>query len=190
MSKSFSLSIVGFITFLRNSLLFCSRKVVSFEWRIFLMVYILNTLAPSVNKKSSHFLLCSADLIVHSSSKNDLAGDNPLKQLYFCMNCPHPQSEGSVVNALIAKYSVRDYDITSQVVYCIPNGAESSKLVNKSQFIDRIVLVDRGKQTTMQEKISRIASVDNDGGATAILIADDGQCLPDFSFCGKRASSL
>ena len=49
------------------------------------------------------------------------------------------------------------------MVYCIPNGAESSKIVNRSEFADRIVLVDRGRQTTIQEKISRITKGIGDG---------------------------
>ncbi len=111
------------------------------------------------------------------------------------------------------------------MVYCIPNGAESSKIVNRSQFTDRIVLVDRGRETTIKDKISRITkgmmeSGEGDtrlqtfcihvvilsyslcmiyvytvctyvrmlggGGASAIIIADDGQCRSDFSFCGNR----
>ena len=50
------------------------------------------------------------------------------------------------------------------MVYCIPNGAESSKIVNRSEFADRIVLVDRGRQTTIQEKISRIIKGMPDSG--------------------------
>lgn len=67
---------------------------------------------------------------------------------------------------LLAKQNVTETDnnlTIQQVVYCIPNGAESSKIVNRSEFADRIVLVDRGRQTTIQEKISRITKGIGDG---------------------------
>ena len=79
---------------------------------------------PSIISPDHHFKLlsvfCAADLIIHtSSSSSSLSGEEPLKQLFICMNCPHPQQEGSLVYALIAKYSTRDYDITGQVEYLV-----------------------------------------------------------------------
>ena len=132
-------------------------------------------------------LRCTA-LVVHSS--NQLRDGDvdifPVKQLFFCVGCPQPQLEGSVVNALIVKHSIRNYDFIGELVYCIPNGAESVKLINKYQFADRIVLVDRGLQTTIQDKVNRIAGSENIAGALAIILADDGQCNAEFSYCGHR----
>mmetsp|Transcript_19951 Transcript_19951/g.28576 ORF Transcript_19951/g.28576 Transcript_19951/m.28576 type:complete len:246 (+) Transcript_19951:120-857(+) len=157
-----------------------------FSWLVLKLIVLL-----CLKKYDTPLLLRCAALVVHSSNHlQDGDIDNfPVKQLFFCVGCPHPQHEGSIVNALIAKHSIRNYDFIGELVYCIPNGAESAKIINKYQFADRVVLVDRGQQTTIQDKINRIAGNENIAGALAIILADDGQCNTEFSYCGHRAGN-
>ena len=96
---------------------------------------------PSIKNSDLQFKLlsvfCAADLIIHtSSSSSSSSGEEPLKQLFICMNCPHPQQEGSLVHALIAKHSIRDFDITGQVVdmFYAPNKISTSVSIRRSQF--------------------------------------------------------
>jgi len=81
---------------------------------------IMSICYPSIynSAQSKQSVFCAADLIIHtSSSPTSSTGEEALKQLFVCTNCPHPQQEGSLVYALIAKHSIRDYEITGQVAY-------------------------------------------------------------------------
>jgi hypothetical protein len=123
--------------------------------------------------------LTSKDKGIKNDDKNEV-----IKHILFCNNCPSIESEGSLIFSLIAKYSKREYSIKAELVYCVPNYADQPRILNTHQFKNRVVLIDRGKNA-IQEKISKIANT----GALAVIIADDGQCNFDFSFCGKRVTS-
>lgn len=75
--------------------------------------------------------------------------------------------------------------ITAELIYSVPNLADTEKLFNHYQMPGRIVIVDRGKNP-LHEKVFRIQAA----GAVGILIADDGQCDEHFHFCGPRAGSV
>lgn len=179
----------------RQSFLFISNRIQQFQ---LLFIYFLTVSISQhfrINKSvATYFLLCKANVIVHISNRKrniDENAPNPVREVYFCANCPQPRLEGSIIHGLIAKFISRDFDVVSgDLVYCVPNSADSKKPVNRYQFMDRVVLVDRGKTVTLQEKVRKITANENVDGAIAILIADDGQCLADFSFCGTRVSYI
>lgn len=123
-------------------------------------------------------------LVVNLTSRGSDA-DGALKWVTFCIKCPDPHTDGSVVPALNAKYGVDVYSVTGELVYCVPNYAESKFIVNDHQFPNRVVLVDRGK-ISLLNKVLKI----QDTEALGIIIADDGSCREDFSFCGPRAGSV
>jgi len=131
------------------------------------------------------------NLIVHLNSRNRksmLATEDALKLITFCIDCPSPEEEGSVATGLLPMHFMmrqEEYEITSQLVYCVPNHADSKELVNVSQVQGRIVLVDRGKNP-LHEKVLRA----QEAGAVGVIIADDGQCDEKFRFCGVRAGSV
>lgn len=130
------------------------------------------------------FLRSNAQLVVNLTSRGADV-DGALKWVTFCLGCPNPRSEGSVVPALNARYGVDEYSVTGELVYCVPNFAESAFIVNDHQFTNRIVLVDRGK-ISLLHKVMKI----QDTEALGIIIADDGSCRDDFSYCGPRAGSV
>lgn len=122
-------------------------------------------------------------LVVNLTSRgNDASG--ALKWVTFCMGCWDPWIEGSIVPALNPKFGVDQYNVTGELVYCVPNFAEGPYVVNDHQFARRIVLVDRGK-ISLLHKVMKI----QDTQALGIIIADDGACRDDFSYCGPRAGS-
>lgn len=130
--------------------------------------------------------LASIDVVtVHLSSRNIVYGTQALKYIAFCINCPSPDSEGSIAKALVARHCPQDFSVTGELLYVVPNHAESNRPLNRHQFADRIVLVDRGK-VSIVEKVQKIIRKSDVKG---IIIADDGTCTPDFGFCGARAGS-
>lgn len=128
-------------------------------------------------------VVCEAVLVLHMSNKRLGEIDDPVKLISFCKNCNAPELEGSFVHGLIVKHGIREYSVTGEVVYCIPNFAEDT-VMNKHQFANRIVFVNRGR-VSIQEKINKIKAT----RAAAIIITDDGQCNEDLSYCGRRAGS-
>jgi len=110
---------------------------------------------------------------------------SPIRLIFFCDRCPNPAEGGSIAHALLPRFGSRDYDVTGQVLYCVPNFAErEDRIVNQAEFLGRIVLVDRGV-VSLQEKAFRIQNA----RAMALIIADDGKCDEGFHFCGPRAGS-
>ena len=79
---------------------------------------------------------------------------SPLKLLNFCDNCDHPDREGSVAYALESKFGVKDYLVTAELAYCVPNFAEAA-ILNAFQLVNRIVIVHRGK-TSVLDKAMKI----------------------------------
>lgn len=145
-----------------------------------IMILILIFISSSKN-------LSASNLLIHLYSKEQ-EHSNPLKVVTFCMDCPNPGKEGSIVSALSSRYvEKREYSITSELVYCVPNSAESSKILNKYQFKNRIVLVKRGI-VSIQEKINSI--IKGESKASAIIIIDDGQCDEQFNYCGLRMGGV
>jgi hypothetical protein len=103
----------------------------------------------------------------------------------FCRGCPSPEDEGSAIFGIMPRYGFHDYHVTAEMVYCVPNHAEDEDLMNGHQFNDRVVFVDRGI-VSLLDKVLKIQS----SGASGIIIADDGQCTENFSYCGPRAGSV
>jgi hypothetical protein len=59
---------------------------------------------------------------------------------------------------LNAKYGVSDYDITGELVYCVPNLADVA-ILNGYQFANRIVMVNRGGNAL----IEKVLKAQNEG---------------------------
>jgi len=112
-----------------------------------------------------------------------------VKLISFCVDCPNPGDEGSVIYGLLSRHAAMNpsasWRVLGSLVYCIPNLANSDKILNSNQLFDRIALVDRG-EVPLHEKVRRMQNV----GALAVIIADDGQCDENFHSCGPRAGSV
>lgn len=128
-------------------------------------------------------VFCCGNLIANLNS-HSIDPDSPLKLISYCIDCPSPDREGTIIYGLLPRHGVKEYFISAQVVYCIPNLADSD-ILNDEQFTNRIVIVDRGG-ITLFEKIFKI----QEAGALGIIIADDGQCNEQFSYCGPRVGSV
>lgn len=128
-------------------------------------------------------VFCCANLVANLNSRSH-DPDSPLRLISFCIDCPSPEEEGTIVNGLLPRFGLKDYFVSGQLVYCIPNLADSA-FVNEEQFDNRIVVVDRGG-ISLLDKALKIQET----GAVGIIIADDGQCNDMFSFCGARAGSV
>lgn len=123
-------------------------------------------------------------LLINLTSRG-LDSTNSLKIISFCFDCPEPDIEGSIAFGLTAKYSIQEYGLTAEMAYCVPNFAESPKVMNGNQLRNRIAFVERGVNGLL-EKVTKIAKT----GASAIIIADDGRCNSGYTFCGPRAGSV
>lgn len=139
--------------------------------------------------KLSASSLFDSEVIVHLDSRAAKSEREPsVRIISFCIDCPSPAEEGSLIYGLISKHAAGDPDnswlITGPLVYSVPNLADSDKIINTNQLFGRIALVDRGK-VPLHEKIRRMQNV----GASAVIIADDGQCDDFFVSCGPRAGS-
>lgn len=123
-------------------------------------------------------------LTVSLHKKHNQMSDNGLTIVSFCKDCPSPDLEGSVATGLHPKHGIQDFQVIGTLVYCVPNNAESRKVLNAHHFKGRIVLIDRGN-VGLLDKIEKI----QDSEAVGIIIADDGRCKEDFSYCGPQAGS-
>jgi len=111
---------------------------------------------------------------------------NPIRMISFCQDCPYPEDEGSIAYGILPKFlQLNEYSITAEAIYCIPNYADYTKIVNGREFNDRIVLVNRGKGVTIHDKVLKIQN----SGAIGVIVIDDGQCDEEFISCGFRAGS-
>lgn len=122
-------------------------------------------------------------LTVGLSRKSYVEGG--LAVVTFCIDCPSPNSEGTLAKGLHPKHGLQEFQVTGTLVYCVPNNAEGRKFLNAHHFKDRIVLVDRGAMGIL-EKVEKIL----DWGAVGVVIADDGRCTEDLSYCGPQAGSV
>ena len=127
---------------------------------------------------------CHAALTVSMSRRSNYASDNGLSLVTFCVECEDPFHEGSASKGLHPKHGLQDFRVTGTLIYCVPNNAESRKVLNAHHFKDRIVLINRGNMGLL-DKVSKI----QDSEAVGIIIADDGRCRDDFSYCGPQAGS-
>lgn len=159
--------------------------------------------APIVVLLFAQLMVSSIATLIANINSNNPDSSSPLKIISFCVDCPSPQHEGSLVNGLAPKYGIKEYSITGEVVYCIPNHAEKQKLVNSHLFNDRIVFVHRG-QIALLEKVKRLQHA----GAAGVIIAEDlaeeneqqnrrqdmknlkSSCDENFNFCSKRFGSI
>lgn len=126
----------------------------------------------------------AANLILTLSSRKQEI-NNSLKLISFCIDCPSPENEGSAAFGITAKHSLQEYFTTGELVYCVPNFAESPRIMNENQLRNRIAFVDRGLNGLL-EKVLKIEQT----GAVAVVIADDGRCNAGYTFCGPRAGSV
>lgn len=144
--------------------------------------FLLNCLLLTVLFWEKNFF-CSGNLIANLNSRSQ-DQESPLKLISYCIDCPSPEQEGTITQGLLPRYGLKNYFVSAELVYCIPNKADSG-ILNDYQFRGRIVLVDRG-EIGILDKVILIQS----GGAVGVLIADDGQCNEEFSYCGPRAGSV
>lgn len=136
------------------------------------------------------FVLCA--LLVHRVSPSLTVGlsrkgyiENGYTIVTFCMDCPSPHLEGSMAKGLHPKHGLQEFQVTGTLVYCVPNSAEGRKVLNTHHFKNRIVLIDRGALGLL-DKVEKIL----DSEAVGVIIADDGRCKEDFSYCGPQAGSV
>lgn len=121
-----------------------------------------------------------------STKSQHKESNNPIKQISYCLHCPDPENEGSVMLGLNARYGLDEYQTMGELVYSVPNHAELDMFFNEHQFQDRIVLVDRGK-VPLLEKILKIQ--ETGAGAAGVIIVDDGSCQETFSYCSSKIGS-
>lgn len=140
------------------------------------MVVVLMHLLP--------FPLANGQLILNLTS-NPNGQSSAVKYISYCLKCPDPSKEGSLLLGLNSKFGPQRFSITGELIYCVPNYGDRERLLNSHQFSERIVMVERGK-VSMLEKVLRIQ---HQSEATAILIADDGSCDESFLNCGPRLGS-
>jgi hypothetical protein len=128
-------------------------------------------------------VFCGGNLIAHLNGRSR-DPDSPVKQIVYCVDCPSPEEEGSIALGLRPFYGIKEYFVSAEVIYCIPNKADSKTILNAHQLENRIAFVDRGGNSLL-EKVLILQKT----GAVGIIIADDGQCDERFSYCGPRAGS-
>lgn len=127
---------------------------------------------------------CHSQVVVSIISRASQQ-QNAIKYISYCLSCPDPENEGSILKALNPKHGIKEYQITGEIVYCIPNHAEYDILLNDAHFQDRIVIVERGK-ITLLEKVLRI----QDSEALGVIIIDsEGSCDEDFGYCSTHIGS-
>lgn len=128
-------------------------------------------------------LLGAGAVLVHLDSDSCSRQHQAVKYIKFCKDCPSPRDEGSTLSALVAKHVPPSFDVSGEIVYSIPNAAES-RLFNPFDLKGNIAFVDRGK-ISLIEKIRRLQQAE----ASAVIIADTGECDRNFDSCGKRIGS-
>lgn len=114
----------------------------------------------------------------------DMSSYDSIKMLSYCLDCPSPELEGSFAYALSVKYQSNMQSVSGHIITAVPNSAESDSILNRHAIRGNIALVDRGKVSII-DKCSKLQRA----GAIGIVIADDGSCSADFSYCGQRAGS-
>jgi hypothetical protein len=103
-------------------------------------------------------ILTDGSVTVNLSSRGVAKLGDPLKYVAVCVNCPNPELEGSMMKGLVAKHGVQDFDFTGELIYCFPNHGDGDKILNRREFSNKIVMVDRGRVSFMN-KIENILGV-------------------------------
>ncbi|KAJ1459531.1 hypothetical protein M885DRAFT_510646 [Pelagophyceae sp. CCMP2097] len=107
-------------------------------------------------------------------------GRSGLARLEFCSSCDDPETEGFFELGLTALQGVREYRLTSTIVYAVPNDA--SKILNAAELRGKIALCDRGGNVPLVQKILAVQQA----GSIGVVLVDDGQCT-DLD-CGRVGS--
>jgi hypothetical protein len=130
------------------------------------------------------------NVILHmsdGSTRSSQKDQRSLKVLSFCVGCPDPSSEGSIVNGLLNYHNLYlDFSLTSELVWAIPNYADSKKLLNVEQLKNRVAMVKRGRNSLF-DKVEKIMLRSE---ALGVIVVDDGQCDENFLWCGPRAGNV
>ena len=124
------------------------------------------------------------NLIASLNSRAHSDPESPVKMISYCVDCPSPEHEGSMALGLLPRYGTWDYLVSGEIIYCIPNHADTPSPINAHQLRDRIAFVDRGGNSLLEKAMKLQAA-----GAIGVIIADDGQCDEHFVHCGTRAGS-
>jgi hypothetical protein len=111
--------------------------------------------------------------------------ENGYTLVTYCVDCPSPHSEGALARGLHPKHGLQEFHVIGTLVYCVPNSAEGRKVLNAHHFKNRIVLIDRGALGIL-DKVEKIL----DSETVGVIIADDGRCKEDLSYCGLQAGSI
>jgi hypothetical protein len=138
-------------------------------------VLVLAQIKEETSQRSSSSF---AGVIVHMSSKSS---PSPLRYVSYCLNCPSPDKEGSVILGILPKFGIHNFAVTGDVVYAVPNHVENVIINNSHHLYNKIVLVDRGK-VSFYEKIFRIQQHTT---AVGVIIADDGDCDNSLRYCSN-----
>jgi hypothetical protein len=133
------------------------------------------------------FLLVTraVSLLIHLDNRPLDRNNAAHKLLSYCIDCAHPENNGSILFCIAPKHGLKEYSVTGEVIYGIPNFGEEKNMLNKIEFRSRIVLVHRGKVELLKKTVNIQSN-----GAAGVIIVDDGQCNEAFTFCGHRAGSV
>eukprot|EP00752_Nemacystus_decipiens_P003181 g2944.t1 len=112
------------------------------------------------------------------SSRADAAF--PLLHLHFCLGCADPAAEGSLVQALAPHHGIRDFKVSGDLVYAVPNKGNADVLLNAEDMTEGIVLFERGEVPVVEKVLKAQAA-----GATGVIVADDGGCNDGLVDCGR-----
>lgn len=84
---------------------------------------------------------------------------SPTKTVLICVGCPNPEQEGTLLIGLRPKHGLKEYSVTGELVYCLPNHADLASndgdFLNSRDMAGRVVLVDRGR-IALHEKVLSI----------------------------------
>ena len=131
---------------------------------------------------SNKLLSRNSNLVIHIVSKNT----QPLKYLSYCVGCPSPETEGSVLMGIVAKYGIQEFAISGEVIYCVPNYAEKEIINNSHHLSNRIVFIDRGEVSFLE----KIVKVQEQTTAVGVIIADTGDCDDHFRYCRNKIGTV
>jgi len=127
-------------------------------------------------------------IVVHLASVPEVQqthlGSDPIQKVRYCLNCTNPESTGSFVFGILVKHRVKNYKVTSELIYGVPNHGDGKRLLNQGELDGRIVFLQRGR-VPLREKALRV----QEAGGLGLVVADTGQCDEEFSFCGPHFGS-
>jgi hypothetical protein len=136
-----------------------------------------------------HFLqdkVESKALVMYLGNRNHFEkSDSNICMLNYCLDCHAPEHHGSFVLGLAARYGLKTFSITGELVYGIPNFGEAKEFINRDDCEDRIVFVNRGGGVPIRDKVVKAQKV----GAIGVIVVDDGRCDEAFYFCGVQAGN-